>query len=192
MQVILVKSVRKLGKIGDTVNVADGFGRNYLIPQELAIRATRDNVAKFSTQKNELEEKNKQSKILAEKVADSLKGKHLTFVTQSAADGRLFGSVSSKAIAAELTKITDINLNYANILLENPIKFNGVYEVQVSLHSEVTTNILIVIAKTDSEAQDALKEFKEGGKKEEIQKEDELNAIEHQSLNEIKNNASVN
>ena len=66
------------------------------------------------------------------------------------------------------------------------------YEVQVSIHPEVTTNILIVIAKTDSEAQDALKEFKEGGKKEQAQKEDELNVIEQESLGKIKNEPLVN
>ncbi len=182
MQVILVKSVRKLGKVGDTVNVADGFGRNYLIPQELAIRASRDNVALFSTKQVQLEDTNKENKILAEEAAKSLEGKHITFITQSAADGRLFGSVSGKIIANELSKIIDFKLNYSNILLDNPIKFNGVYDIQVVLHSEVVTNIIIVIAKTESEAQDALKDFKDGGKKADMQKEDELNAIEHESL----------
>lgn len=183
MQVILVKPVRKLGKVGDNVKVADGYGRNYLIPQGLAIRATQDNLAKFSSLKAQLEEKNKESKVLAEKIAQNLKGRHLIFIVQSAADGRLFGSVSAKMIAAELSKLVEADLSYSNIILDNPIKFNGVYDVQLALHPEVTGNILVVIAKTEPEAQDALREFREGNKnKEDEQKEEELKAIEQAGL----------
>ncbi len=167
MQVILVKPVRKLGKVGETVNVANGYGRNYLVPQGYAIRATKDNVAKFDSLKKELESKNEEVKKSAEKAAKAIDGKHLTFVTQSAADGRLFGSVSAKALAVELSKMAGIELNYYSIILESPIKFNGVYEVEVVLHPEIVKNILIVVAKTEAEAQDALKEYKEGGKKDE-------------------------
>lgn len=165
MQVILVKPVRKLGKVGETVNVANGYGRNYLIPQELAIRATNDNLEKFAILQKELEAKNAESKKEAEKAAKAIDGKHLDFITQSAADGRLFGSVSLKALATKVSEIAKIKLNYSNILLDSPIKFNGVYNVQVVLHPEVTASVLVVVAKTESEAQDALIEFKEGGNK---------------------------
>ncbi|GAB4166749.1 MAG: 50S ribosomal protein L9 [Rickettsiaceae bacterium] len=181
MQVILVKPIRKLGKVGETVKVADGYGRNYLIPQKFAIRATNDNVAKFDSLKQELEAANNKNKTVAEKAATSLKGKHITFIAQSSSDGRLFGSVSAKAIAVELSKLVDIQLNYTNVLLDNPIKLNGVYDVQVVLHPEVITNILVIVAKTDTEAQDSLREFKEGGKKESKAKEEELLAIEAES-----------
>ena len=178
MQVILVKPVRKLGKVGNTVTVADGFGRNYLIPQEFAIRATKENIAKFASLQKGMEAKNSEHKEQAEKVALAIKGKHIAFIAQSAADGRLFGSVSAKAIALELSKLAHVPLNYANILLDTPIKFNGVFDVQVILHPEVITTILVVVAKTDTEAQDALREYKEGGKKEAQQKEDELSVME--------------
>ncbi|CAN0602101.1 unnamed protein product, partial [Ectocarpus sp. 12 AP-2014] len=178
MQVILVKSVRKLGKVGETVDVANGYGRNYLIPQNLAIRATNDNLEKFASLQKELEAKNVESKKLAEKAAKAIDGKHLDFITQSAADGRLFGSVSLKALAAKVSKIADLELNYSNILLDSPIKFNGVYNVQIILHPEVTASVLVVVAKTESEAKDALIEFKEGGAKaEEEAKEAQLQAI---------------
>jgi large subunit ribosomal protein L9 len=182
MQVILVKPVRKLGKVGNTVTVADGFGRNYLIPQEFAIRATKENIAKFASLQKGMEAKNSEHKEQAEKVALAIKGKHIAFIAQSAADGRLFGSVSAKAIALELSKLAHVGLNYANILLDTPIKFNGVFDVQVILHPEVITTILVVVAKTDTEAQDALREYKEGGKKEAQQKEDELSVMEADSL----------
>ncbi|MDA9163850.1 50S ribosomal protein L9 [Rickettsiaceae bacterium] len=178
MQVILVKPVRKLGKVGEIVNVANGYGRNYLIPQELAIRASKDNVADFEAMKKDLEAKNATRKSEAEKAAKAVEGKHLTFVTQSAADGRLFGSVSAKALAVEIAKIAGVNLDYHNVILAHPIKFNGVYEVELVLHAEVVTSILVVVAKSDAEAADALIEFKEGGKnKEEAEREEELAAM---------------
>jgi large subunit ribosomal protein L9 len=178
MQVILVKPVRKLGKVGDTVNVANGYGRNYLIPQELAIRATNDNIEKFAEVQKSLEEKNIENQKLAKKAASEIDGKHLNFITQSAADGRLFGSVTLKALAIKISELAKIKLDYSNILLDSPIKFNGVYNVQVVLHPEVIASILIIVAKTESEAQDALIEFKEGGTKAEDEaKEAELAAI---------------
>lgn len=185
MQVILVKSVRKLGKVGETVDVANGYGRNYLIPQNLAIRATNDNLEKFASLQKDLEAKNVESKKLAEKAAKAIDGKHLDFITQSAADGRLFGSVSLKALAAKVSKIADLELNYSNILLDSPIKFNGVYNVQIILHPEVTASVLVVVAKTESEAKDALIEFKEGGAKaEEEAKEPQLQAIAEETYKE--------
>ena len=185
MQVILVKPVRKLGKVGETVNVANGYGRNYLIPQKLAIRATNDNLEKFATLQKELEAKNTENKIAAEKAAKAIDGKHLDFITQSAADGRLFGSVSLKALATKISEMDKIQLNYSNILLDSPIKFKGVYNVQVILHPEVTASILVVVAKTESEAQDALIEFKEGGSKAEDEaKEAELESIAEETHKE--------
>ncbi len=181
MQVILVKPVRKLGKVGNTVTVADGFGRNYLIPKEFAIRATKENIAKFASLQKDMEAKNSENKAEAEKVVVDIQNKHITFIAQSAADGRLFGSVSAKAIAVELSRLANVSLNYTNILLDTPIKFNGVFGVQVILHPEVITTILVVVAKTDTEAQDALREYKEGGKKEAQAKEDELSSMEAES-----------
>jgi large subunit ribosomal protein L9 len=178
MQVILVKPVRKLGKVGETVNVANGYGRNYLIPQELAVRATNDNLEKFAILQKELEVKNAESKKEAEKAAKAIDGKHLNFITQSAADGRLFGSVSLKALAAKVSAIAKVKLNYSNILLDSPIKFNGIYNVQVVLHPEVAASVLIIVAKTEFEAQDALIEFKEVGNKAENEaKEADLESI---------------
>lgn len=185
MQVILVKPVRKLGKVGETVNVANGYGRNYLIPQKLAIRATNDNIEKFAALQKELEAKNAENKKLAEKAAKAIDGKHLDFITQSAADGRLFGSVSLKALATKISETAKTKLNYSNILLDSPIKFNGVYNVQVVLHPEVTASVLVVVAKTESEAQDALIEFKEGGTKAQDEaKEAELESIAEETHKE--------
>ena len=165
MQVILIKPVRKLGKVGEVVNVKNGYGRNFLVPQGIAIRATKDNLGKFAALQKELEEKNIQEKSKMEATAKALDGKHLTFVTQSGADGRLFGSISLKLLASSLSELSGYKLNYSNILLDNPIKVNGVFKVQVMLHPEIFASVLVVVAKSESEAQDALIEYKEGGKK---------------------------
>ncbi len=165
MQVILIKPVRKLGKVGEVVNVKNGYGRNFLVPQGIAIRATKDNLGKFAALQKELEEKNIQEKSKMEATAKALDGKHLTFVTQSGADGRLFGSISLKLLASSLSELSGYKLNYSNILLDSPIKVNGVFKVQVMLHPEIFASVLVVVAKSESEAQDALIEYKEGGKK---------------------------
>lgn len=165
MQVILIKPVRKLGKVGEVVNVKNGYGRNFLVPQGIAIRATKNNLGKFAALQKELEEKNIQEKSKMEATAKALDGKHLTFVTQSGADGRLFGSISLKLLASSLSELSGYKLNYSNILLDSPIKVNGVFKVQVMLHPEIFASVLVVVAKSESEAQDALIEYKEGGKK---------------------------
>jgi len=178
MQVILVKPVRKLGKVGETVTVANGYGRNYLVPQNLAIRATKENIGKFASIQKELEAKNAENKAAAEKTAKIIEGKHIDFVAQSAADGRLFGSVTPKKLALEISKLAGVTLNYTNIMLDSPIKFNGVYDIQVVLHPEIVTNVLVVIAKSESEAQVALQDYKEGGSKEDKAMEAEMLALE--------------
>ncbi len=185
MQVILIKPVRKLGKVGEVVNVKDGFGRNFLIPKEFAIRATKDNLSRFAAIQKDLEKKNDKSKKEMETAALAINNKHLTFVTQSGADGRLFGSISLKLLASSISEIAGYKLTYSNIILEQPIKFNGVYKVQVMLHPEIFASVLVVVAKSDSEAQDALLEYNSDLKKQkeqvEDQKEQELKQIEAES-----------
>ena len=191
MQVILVKPVRKLGQVGETVTVTNGYGRNYLVPQEFAIRATKQNIEKFAALQKDLESKNSKNKIEAEKAAKLIEDKHIDFVTQSAADGRLFGSVSAKTLAIEISKFAGVALNYSNILLDAPIKFNGVYNVQIILHPEIITNILVVVAKSEAEAQDALIDHKEGGsKKEEEIIEAEMLALEAAAASAIETEVS--
>ncbi|MDG1436609.1 MAG: 50S ribosomal protein L9 [Rickettsiaceae bacterium] len=185
MQVILVKPVRKLGKVGETVTVADGYGRNYLVPQNFAIRATKANIEKFASIQKDMEKNDTQHKIEAEKASKAIEGKHIDFITQSAADGRLFGSVTPKGLALAISKLAGITLNYSHIMLDAPIKFNGVYDIQVVLHPEVITNVLVVVAKTESEAQTALQDHKDGGsKKEEEAIEAEMRALEELALAE--------
>lgn len=159
MQVILTKPLRKLGKIGDVVNVRAGYGRNYLLPQNLAIRATEDNIASFNSIKEELEHKNKATISEATKLLKLLEGKNVIFALPSSTDGKLFGSITARNIAEELSKMIGTSLRYENIALEHPIKYNGVYEVRVNLHPEVSSKVIVIVAKTPEEAQAALQDY---------------------------------
>ena len=171
MQIILTKSVTKLGKVGDIVKVRDGYGRNFLLPNNLAIRATKDNLNHFDSIKAELEKKNQDTIATANKVAKSINGKNITFIEQSSADGKLYGSISARDIALKLSEIADFELSYEHIALDAPVKFNGVYEVKINLHPEVSSNIVIVVAKSEEEAKLALQQHNEPEEKKEAEVE---------------------
>ncbi len=161
MQVILVKQIRRLGLIGDRINVKDGYGRNYLIPNGFAIRATKDNILLFSNIKQELENNNIKNKKESEQALLEIKGKDIIFIEQSTIDGKLFGSVTARLIAQRLNKLTSYSVTYLNILLDTPIKFNGVYNIKVVLHPDVITELLVVVAKSESDANNKLIKYKE-------------------------------
>ena len=173
MELILKKDVANLGFVDDVVTVKNGYGRNFLIPQEMAVRATKENTEKFSSIKKDLENKNQQELSRMNKILDSLKNKHLTFVAQSGADGKLFGSISVRLIASSLSDLTGHKLNYSNIIIDEPIKFNGVFKVQVMLHPEIFTSVLVVVAKSDLEAQNALQEYKNSISQEKAKKDEQ-------------------
>lgn len=160
MKVILLKPVRKLGKIGEEVEVKPGFGRNFLVPEGFAVRATEANRLVIADQKKDLEAKNSEAKKVAEALSAKISGKDFTFIRQSAADGRLFGSVANKEIAKTLSD-AGYEISYSHIHLDKPIKNLGVYEVSLILHSEVLTNVIINVARSESEAVDALREYKD-------------------------------
>ncbi len=158
MNVILVKPVRQLGKIAEIFEVKDGFARNYLFPNKLAIRATEANKQLIINQKHELEVKDKTVKSEASIINDSISGQELVFIRQSADDGRLFGSVNSKEIAEHLFNISSHPISYSNIILDKPIKSTGVFVVEIRLHAELSTNITVIVARSESEAQNYSRE----------------------------------
>lgn len=176
MEVILTKSVKKLGKVGDTVKVKSGYGRNYLLPNELAIRATKSNIALFEEQKKVLAANNEEAKSKASVASKKMENKNIIFILQAAADGRLFGSVSTKLIAHKLSGESGFSLNYSNIILDHPIKFTGVYPVEIAYHAEVHGTINVVAARSESEAQELIVEALEE-KKSNAKKDSEVKAV---------------
>ena len=159
MKVILIRPVRKLGKIGDAVEVKPGFGRNFLVPQGFAVRATEANMQMIEGKKHELEAKNAEAHKVAQSLAAKIEGKDFTFIRQSAADGRLFGSVGHKEIGKVLEE-AGYEVPHNQVELDKPIKTLGVYTVSLVLHTDVATSVIVNVARSDSEAIDALREFK--------------------------------
>lgn len=160
MEIILIKPVRKLGKIGDMLKVADGFGRNYLLPQKLAIRATEPNKELIVKQKHEFEAKDKQIREEVEKINALIKDQKLVFIRQTSDDGKLFGSVTNKEIADKLSENVSYNIAHSNIILDKQIKSTGIYTVEVRLHAELNAIVTVIVARSESEAQDYLREQK--------------------------------
>lgn len=171
MKIILLKQQRNLGKVGEIVTVKGGYGRNFLLPQKIAARATPENIKNLEKQKSELEKQNKEALKAAEILAKKIENKHFTFIKQCADDGRLFGSVNAKEIAFRIAEELKVEVCHSSIFLPHPIKNLGVFEVKISLHPELECEVLANVGRSESEATIALKEYKAGSKKEETPEE---------------------
>jgi large subunit ribosomal protein L9 len=158
MEIILLEHVEKLGKMGDKVNVKNGFARNYLLPQRKALRATEANIAYFEKQKAELEAHNKALFETASAKAEKLQGFKAVLIRQAAETGQLYGSVTIRDIAAAI-KDAGFDVERRFIYLEKPIKDLGVYKVKLNLHPEVSQSILVNVARTADEAAKQEKAF---------------------------------
>ena len=152
MEVILLERVAKLGQIGDVVRVKDGYARNFLLPKGKALRATQDNKTRFESMKSQLEARNLQLRSEAEKVAQKLEGRTFTVLRQAAESGQLYGSVSTRDVAAELSE-GGFSVDRGQIELNAPIKMIGLHQVPISLHPEVTVSIGVNVARNADEAE---------------------------------------
>ncbi len=158
MEIILLEHVEKLGKMGDKVNVKNGYARNYLLPAKKALRATEANVAFYEKKKAELEAHNKALLEDANKKSESLKGFSAVLIRQAAETGQLYGSVTIRDIAAAI-KEAGFDVERRCVFLEKPIKDLGIYQVKLNLHPEVSQTILVNVARTDDEARKQAKAY---------------------------------
>jgi large subunit ribosomal protein L9 len=145
MQIILLEKVSNLGQLGDVVKVKDGYGRNFLIPQGKAKRATPNNIAEFEAKRAELEKK--QAEILADATARSekLAGLMLQVAQKAGVDGRLFGSVTNHDIA-EALNAQGHKVSKAEIRMPNgPLKTVGDHPISVALHHDVVVDITVSV-----------------------------------------------
>jgi len=152
MDVILLERVGKLGQMGDVVRVKDGFARNFLLPRGKALRATADNRARFETMKAELQARNLEMKTGAEKLAGQLNGKTVTVVRQASEAGQLYGSVTTRDIAA-LLNTAETPVSRGQVAINAPIKTIGQFKVPLALHPEVETIITVIVARSADEAE---------------------------------------
>jgi large subunit ribosomal protein L9 len=151
MQVILLERVENLGQMGDVVTVKPGYARNYLLPGQKALRATKDNIAFFETQKKELQAQNLKRRDEAEKVAKKVDGAKAVIVRQASEAGQLYGSVSARDIADAL-EAKGFKLDRSQVRMDRAYKLLGLYPVRVFLHPEVSVEVTINIARSLEEA----------------------------------------
>ncbi len=151
MQVILLERVGKLGQMGDVVTVRDGHARNYLLPQGKALRATKENIARFERERAQIEARNLELRKEAEAVAEKLDGQSYIAIRQSSDTGQLYGSVSTRDIA-DLVSEAGASINRSQVLLDRPIKTLGLHDVRIQLHPEVDMHVTLNVARSQDEA----------------------------------------
>ena len=151
MEVILKEDVANLGLRGEVVKVAEGFGRNYLLPRKLAMQATAANKAVIEQMKSAAERRSATEKVHAEELATQLEPVVLSFTRKSGEAGHLFGSVTSSDIAAELAA-QGFEVDRRKIQLGEPIKSLGDFKVAIRLHREVTARVTVKVLAEATEA----------------------------------------
>jgi len=152
MEVILKEDVLNLGHRGDVVKVADGYGRNFLLPRKLALQATDANKAVIEQMKSAAARRSASEKVQAEELAGKLEAVVLSFTRKTSESGQLFGSVTSADIAAELAN-KGVEVDRRKIALNEPLKSVGEFSVAIKLHREVTAHVKVqVVAEAGAEA----------------------------------------
>lgn len=146
MQVILQETISKLGNAGDIVNVREGYARNYLLPQKKAVVADTQNVKELEHQKRVVAAKELKVKKVAEEFATKLAALSITIGREVGEEDKLFGSVTNKDIADAL-RVEGHMIDRHNILLQEPIKSLGIFDIPVKLHHEVTATLKIWVVK---------------------------------------------
>ena len=152
VDLILLERVEKLGQMGQVVKVKPGFARNYLLPQKKALRATKENLAYFESQRAQLEANNLHRKSEATEVGGKLEGLSVIVVRQAGESGQLYGSVSAKDIA-EAVSGAGFTIEKRQVVLERPIKSLGLHSVRIMLHPEVSVAITANVAQSTEEAE---------------------------------------
>jgi large subunit ribosomal protein L9 len=144
MKVILKDDIKNLGKMGQVVNVADGYARNYLVPKGLAVEANTKNIKSLEHEKRLIGEKAKKIKNSAQELSDKVLNITLVIKANAGEEGKLFGSVTTMDIA-EALKNEGIKIDKKRISLDEPIKRLGTYSVSLKLHSEISTQVNVQV-----------------------------------------------
>ena len=147
MEIILLQKISKLGNMGDTVRVKQGFGRNFLIPTGKALRATKENRAFFEETKAKLLEENKEAIEKAEKLRTEVESLKLAVVRSASDTGILYGSVTTRDIS-NLISAEGVTVSRKDIALDQPIKELGIYDVNIIFHPEVESKIKLRVVRS--------------------------------------------
>jgi large subunit ribosomal protein L9 len=152
MEVILLERVGKLGQMGETVRVKDGFARNFLLPRGKALRATTENKARFEGMRADLEKKNLEAKGEAGKLSSKIDGKSYVVIRQASEIGQLFGSVTTRDISRLLNE-DGAAITRGQVAINAPIKSIGQYKVPLALHPEIEVAVTVIVARSADEAE---------------------------------------
>lgn len=152
VELILLQRVEKLGQMGDLVRVRPGFARNFLLPGGKAIRASKDNRARFETERAQLEATNLKRREEAERLAERMSGLSVVVLRSAGESGSLYGSVSTRDVAEAVTE-AGLTVTRNQVELVHPIKTLGLANVRVSLHPEVSIPVTVNVARSREEAE---------------------------------------
>ncbi len=150
MEVILRQDVDGLGLEGDIVNVAKGYARNYLIPKGTAVEASPQNIKTLELQHKKIEVRKSKAKNDAEKLKEKIEGTVLTFSVKAGEEGKLYGSITTMDIAADLER-QGIDIDRRKIIIEKPIKSLGKFELPVKIYPEVTGSLKVIVVAVKEE-----------------------------------------
>ena len=153
MEIILLERIEKLGGIGDVVTVKNGFARNFLLPNNKALRANEANRKLFEANRSKIEADNAERRTAAEGRAKDVDGKQVVLIRQASNTGQLYGSVSVRDIVDALVEDGAANITKAMVELERPIKSLGLFDVKVKLHPEVVVTVQVNVARSPDEAE---------------------------------------
>ena len=152
MEVILLERIEKLGQMGEVVNVKPGFARNYLLPRGKALRATKENLGRFESERVQLEAVNLERRGEAESAAEKVAGFTCVLLRQASDGAQLYGSVAARDIAEAATE-NGVTITRQQVQLERPIKTLGIHPIRVVLHPDVIVGIKVNVARTVEEAE---------------------------------------
>ena len=152
MDIILLERVAKLGQMGETVSVKDGYARNYLLPTGKALRANKANLAYFESQRAALEKRNADRMSDAETQKDAIDGTTYVAVRSAGETGQLYGSVAARDVA-DILNDAGYKVARNQVELNNPLKMIGLHDVPIILHPDVTATVTINVARSEDEAE---------------------------------------
>ena len=152
VELILLQRVEKLGQMGEIVTVKPGYARNFLLPQGKAIRANAHNRERFERERVQLEAQNLKNREEAERLSERMHGLSVILIRQAGDSGSLYGSVTTRDIAEAATQ-AGLGITRNQVILPEPIKQLGLYEVSVALHPEVSMQVTVNVARSEEEAE---------------------------------------
>ena len=150
MKVILLENIRKIGSIGEVIDVKRGFARNYLIANKKALYASKENIKEVEKLKNDLNKKDLEKKKLAKQIFEKLKNKEYTIKKLSTENNELYGSVKPTEISKIINENDNIEIKPSMIQLIDDIKSLGIFKVNINLHSEIDIEIKIKVVAAES------------------------------------------